>query len=91
MLKRELSCGSPHLICNFAANYPHSTLFSARRGVNPAYRLTMSKRKPRNNGRFRYVTAGISTTLVLILVGTVVFFGTMADNLSRALSENFTV
>ena len=51
----------------------------------------MSKRKPRNNGRFGYVTAGISTTLVLILVGTVVFFGTMADNLSRALRENFTV
>ncbi len=51
----------------------------------------MSKRKPRNNGRFSYITAGISTTLVLVLVGTVVFFGTMADNLSRALRENFTV
>lgn len=51
----------------------------------------MSKRKPRSNGRFSYVTTGISTTLVLILVGTVVFFGTMADNLGRALRENFTV
>lgn len=51
----------------------------------------MSKRKPRYNGRFSFLTAGISTSLVLMLIGTVVFFGTMADNLSRALRENFTV
>lgn len=37
------------------------------------------------------VTACISTTMVLILVGTVVFFAAMAENLGRTLRENFTI
>lgn len=51
----------------------------------------MRKRKKRSVGHFNSVTACISTTMVLILVGTVVFFATMADNLGRTLRENFTV
>lgn len=42
-------------------------------------------------GRLNSVTACISTMMVLILVGTIVFVGTMADNLGRSLKENFTV
>ncbi len=51
----------------------------------------MANKKRRNSGSFNSVTSCISTTLVLILFGTVVFFVTMADNLSRSLRENFTV
>ncbi len=51
----------------------------------------MARNKRRSSGSFNTVTSCISTTLVLILFGTVVFFVTMADNLSRSLRENFTV
>lgn len=51
----------------------------------------MAKKKKRSSGGFNTVTSCISTTLVLILLGTVVFFVTMADNLGRSLRENFTV
>jgi cell division transport system permease protein len=51
----------------------------------------MANKKRRSSGSFNSVTSCISTTLVLILFGTVVFFVTMADNLSRSLRENFTV
>lgn len=51
----------------------------------------MAKRRKRNGGAFDTVTSCISTTLVLILLGTVVLFVTMADNFSRAVHENFTV
>lgn len=37
------------------------------------------------------VTACISTTLMLILLGTVIFFVCFAHNFSRSLKENFTV
>ena len=37
------------------------------------------------------VTACISTTMVLILVGIIVFGGSMAGKLERTLKENFTV
>lgn len=51
----------------------------------------MARKRRRSSGRFNTVTSCISTTLVLILLGTVVFFVTMADNLGRTLRENFTV
>ncbi len=51
----------------------------------------MKRKKRRGGGSFNTITSCISTTLVLILFGTVVFFVTMADNLSRSLRENFTV
>lgn len=51
----------------------------------------MAKKKRRGSGSFNTITACISTALVLILLGTVVFFVTMADNLGRTLRENFTV
>lgn len=52
----------------------------------------MAKKKhKKSQGRLNSVTACISTTMVLVLVGIVVFFGAMADNLSRSVKENFTV
>ncbi len=51
----------------------------------------MRKKKSPRGGRLDSVTACISTTMVLILVGTVLFFAALADNLSRSLRENFTV
>lgn len=52
----------------------------------------MSKKKHRHHpGRLNSLTACISTTMVLILVGIVVFFGTMADSIGRSVKENFTV
>ncbi len=54
-------------------------------------RTTMTRKKRRSNGSFNAVTSCISTTLVLVLLGTIVFFITTAANLSRAVRENFTV
>lgn len=53
----------------------------------------MAKKKKHHNhpGRLDSMTAFISTTMVLILLGTIVFFATMADTLSRSVKENFTV
>ncbi len=51
----------------------------------------MSKKKNRKTGGFNRLTSCISTTMVLLLLGTVVFFVAMADNLSRSVRENFTV
>ena len=51
----------------------------------------MRKKKSPHGGRLDSVTACISTTMVLILVGTVLFFAAVANNLSRSLRENFTV
>lgn len=51
----------------------------------------MRKKKSPRGGRLDSVTACISTTMVLILVGTVLFFAAVANNLSRSLRENFTV
>lgn len=56
-----------------------------------AYSIEMAQIKKRNSGHLSIVTACISTTMVLTLVGTVVFFVAMANNLSRSLRENFTV
>ena len=47
----------------------------------------MQSRKKRSTGSFNTVTSCISTTLVLILLGTVVTFVTMANNFSRQLRE----
>lgn len=50
-----------------------------------------SRKQRRGFIRLNVVTSCISTTLVLVLLGTIVFFVTMASNLSDALRENFTV
>lgn len=84
-------------ICNFAPNYPKNTPFfrKERKGYRKrtlyAALQTMRKRKKGPSGLLNFLTTCISTTMVLILVGTVVFFGTMADSLGRTLRENFTV
>lgn len=51
----------------------------------------MSKKRKSTGGRFNTVTSCISTTMVLILLGIIVFFTVVAHNFSRALRENFTV
>lgn len=55
------------------------------------YIIYMTKRRKRNGGGFSTLTSCISTTMVLILLGTVVFFVTVGHNFSRSLRENFTV
>ena len=50
------------------------------------------KRKRRHSWSFMtHVTACISTTMVLVLVGLIVFGASMADTLERTMKENFTV
>lgn len=51
----------------------------------------MSKKIKRVGGRFNTVTSCISTTMVLILLGIVVFFTVVAHNFSRSVRENFVV
>lgn len=51
----------------------------------------MAKKKISAGTRMNVVTACISTTLMLILLGTVIFFVCFAHNFSRSLKENFTV
>ena len=51
----------------------------------------MSKHKTRVGGRFNTVTSCISTTMVLLLLGVVVFFTLVARNFSNAVRENFIV
>ncbi len=51
----------------------------------------MSKKKHRKAGGFNNLTSCISITMVLLLLGTVVFFVAMADRLSRSVRENFSV
>ncbi len=51
----------------------------------------MGKKKNRKTGNFNKLTSCISTTMVLLLLGTVVFFVTIAENLGRSVRENFTV
>lgn len=49
------------------------------------------KRKIRSGGTFSTITSCISTSLVLILLGIVVFFALVATNFSRSLRENFAL
>ncbi len=49
------------------------------------------KHKSRSNLRLNVATSCISTTLVLVLIGIVVFFVSVAANFSLHLRENFTV
>ena len=49
------------------------------------------KNKPRGYTSMNIVTSCISTTLVLLLLGTIVFFVTVGQNLTNSLRENFTV
>lgn len=52
----------------------------------------MSKKKQhRHHLRFDSVTAGISITMVLILIGIVVFIASMANSIGRTMKENFSV
>lgn len=51
----------------------------------------MSKKKHSKGGTLGTVTSCISTTMVLILLGTVVAFVTIADNFGHSVRENFTV
>ena len=51
----------------------------------------MAKKKKKNGRAPGNITSTISTTMVLILLGAVVMFVTMAMNFSRSVRENFTV
>lgn len=52
----------------------------------------MAKKKHNHHpGRLNYFTACISTAMVLILVGIIVFLGLMIDSLERTIKEEFTV
>lgn len=51
----------------------------------------MKKHKSRGNLKLNVVTSCISTTLVLVLIGIVVFFVSVAANYSVQLRENFVV
>ncbi len=51
----------------------------------------MAKKRKRNGGTFNTVTSCISTTMVLVLLGTVVLFVTVAAGFGKSVRENFTV
>lgn len=51
----------------------------------------MSKKKKKHAGTLNTVTTCISTTMVLLLLGVVVFFVSVAYNFSRSVRENFAV
>ena len=54
--------------------------------------MSTKKRRKNNNGRgLQAVTLCISTSLVLILLGLVVFIGLTAHNLTGYVKENLTV
>lgn len=53
--------------------------------------MKRNRRKERHAGRFSTVTTCISTTLVLLLLGTVVLFVSIGHNFSRQLREGLTV
>lgn len=49
------------------------------------------KKRSHAPGRLNSLTACMSTTMVLVLIGLIVFIGTLADNLGRSVKENFTI
>ena len=51
----------------------------------------MAKNIRKRSGLLGTISACISLTMVLILLGTVVMFVTMARNFSQSVRENFTV
>lgn len=53
--------------------------------------MSQRRQKVRRAGRFGTITTCISTTLVLVLLGTVVLFVTIGTNFSRQLREGLTV
>ena len=74
---------------NLRANVRHTAPAPSR--TPPKGQNDMAKKKRRKGGTLGTVTAGISTTMVLILLGLVVMFVTMAMNFGNAVRENFTV
>lgn len=53
--------------------------------------MSKKRKKIRKAGRFSTITTGISTTLVLLLLGIVVLFVTVGTNFSRNIREGLTV
>lgn len=51
----------------------------------------MTQVKKKKTGKFNTITSCISTSLVLILLGTATFFIKLSENFGRELRENFTV
>ena len=51
----------------------------------------MRKKNRKSSGHFATLTSCISTTLVLILLGSVVFFVTMAENFSNRVRSEMPV
>ena len=51
----------------------------------------MVKVKKKKTGKFNTITSCISTSLVLILLGTATFFIRLSENFGKELRENFTV
>ncbi len=53
--------------------------------------MSKTKHKARRTGKFATITTGISTTMVLLLLGLVVLFVTVGNNFSRQLREGLTI
>ena len=61
------------------------------RCITSKYMMSKKRKKARSRRGLQVVTLCISTTMVLILLGMVVFFVLSARNLSAHMKENFTV
>ena len=59
------------------------------RGGNPSFLMVKTKKK--KIGKFNSVISCVSTSLVLILLGSATFFIKLSSNFERDLRDNFTV